>query len=288
MRADAYKLGNLDAALAYGLRKEAGVGSLILPVGLGALGTALGGTLGGGVGAIGGLAANGMLSQLFGSKQAPAVAQRPAPKATFEQMGRAALGSGKDQIWKYLTTPQGQGPAPVAGQKMLAAPKPKFSIFKRASFDVGGSIPLPGFGGLGMSHKDQRERLPGMRKWVPRDTMERAFEYDDQGFDPEAVMDMEAARGELSYPAVGGALAAAAAKKFMPKAGVGGLLLAGLGGAGLGSAYHAATGDRRRADAAEALEGAQRERHKFPISKHQNQTANESSPLAVSRGHGDA
>jgi hypothetical protein len=158
----------------------------------------------------------------------------------------------------------------------------------KLALDVGGSIPIPGMGGLGVSFKDQRERLPGMSRWVPRGAVERGFDYADEGFDPETVMDLEADRGSLVHPASGAALAMAAAAKFAPKSGVGGALVSGLLGAGGGSLYHRATADGRRREGLEALEGAQRERYKFPIRRHPSQTANEASPLAVSRGHGDA
>jgi hypothetical protein len=129
-----------------------------------------------------------------------------------------------------------------------------------------------------------------MSRWVPRSTVERGFDYADAGFDPEAVMDTEAARGELLSPTIGAALAAAAAAKFSPKSGVGGKLLAGIGGAGLGSLYHKATEGSRRREGLEALQGAEleRERYQFPIRHHPTQTANEASPLAVSRGRVDA
>jgi len=172
-------------------------------------------------------------------------------------------------------------------QREMGIKKGSLDRFKLA-IDFGGSIGIPGMGGLGISVKDQQERLPGMSKWVPRGTMERGFEYLDQGFDPESVMDAEAERGSLLHPAIGAALAAAGAAKFAPKSGLGGALLAGLGGAGLGSVYHNATEGRRREEGRQAYVGAENERSRFPIRRHTTQTANEASPLAVSRGHGDA
>lgn len=165
--------------------------------------------------------------------------------------------------------------------------KSSLEQFKLA-VDVGGSVPIPGLGGVGVSFKDQRERLSGMSRWVPRDTIERGFEYADKGFDPETVMDLEGDRGNVMHPLTGAALAAAGALKFAPKSGAGGALLAGLGGLGLGQLYHQHTRDTREQEGLEALEGAQRERSKFPIRRHTIQTANEATPLAVSRGHGDA
>jgi hypothetical protein len=191
-----------------------------------------------------------------------------------------------------VAAPLGMDPEVMAGMRQHFAEqggykKSSLEQFKLA-VDIGGSIGVPGMGGLGISMKDQKERLPGMSRWVPHAAIERGFEYADSGFDPEAVMDAEGERGSLLHPALGAALAAAGAAKFAPKSGVGGALLAGLGGAGLGSAYHHLTGENRRQEGLEAFEGAQRERAEFPIRRHKTQTANEASPLTISRGHGDA
>jgi hypothetical protein len=183
--------------------------------------------------------------------------------------------------------PPGQDPQVMAGMRREFAKKGSLEQLK-LSIDVGGSIGIPGMGGLGVSLKDQQERLPGMSRWVPRGAVERGFEYLDKGFDPESVMDTEAERGSLIHPATGAGLAAMGAAKFAPKSGPGGMLLASLGGAGLGTLYHRATNSQRREDGREAFEGAERERSKFPIRRHPTQTANEASPLAVSRGSGDA
>ena len=156
----------------------------------------------------------------------------------------------------------------------------------KLAFDVSGGIGLPGTG-ASVGIKDQRERLPGMARWVPRSTVERGFDYADAGTDSEVAAEQEAGRGNLSSPLLGAALAAAGANRFFPKSGRSGAALAGLAGAGLGSLYHNATREARGREGYEAVEGAKREREKFPIQKHQQQTATEASPLAVSRGSGD-
>jgi hypothetical protein len=106
----------------------------------------------------------------------------------------------------------------MAGMRREFAKKGSLEQLK-LSIDIGGSIGIPGMGGLGVSLKDQQERLPGMSRWVPRGAVERGFEYLDKGFDPESVMDTEAERGSLIHPATGAGLAAMGAAKFAPKSG---------------------------------------------------------------------
>jgi hypothetical protein len=158
----------------------------------------------------------------------------------------------------------------------------------KIAVDVSAGVSLPILGGASVGFKDQRERLPGMSRWVPRSTVERGFDYADEGVDPQAVAEQEADRGSLSHPLLGAALAAAGVAKFLPQSGPLGPLLGGLVGGGLGTLYNQATQGRRIEEGLEAHTGAQREREKFPIRRHGSQTANESTPLAVSRGHGDA
>lgn len=196
-----------------------------------------------------------------------------------------------------MQAPAAPPAAPAAAAPAASEAKPKekqkgrkkkasLEDFKLA-VDLSGGFGIPG-AGVSFGVKDQRERLPGMSRWVPRSTVERGFDYADQGLDPEAVADLEADRGSIAHPLLGAALAAAGARKFMPQSGALGPLLAGLGGAGLGTLYNKATKDRRIEEGLEGLGGAQREREKFPIARHKTQTANESTPLAVSRGSGDA
>lgn len=180
---------------------------------------------------------------------------------------------------------------PPVPEKKKKAPKEKgrkkkaeLDDFKMA-VDVSTSVGLPG---MSVGFKDQRERLPGMSRWVPRSTVERGFDYTDEGIDPQAISELEADRGSITHPLLGAALAAAGAHKFLPQSGIIGPLLGGLVGGGLGTLYHQATKERRVEEGLEAYSGAQREREKFPIRRHPTQTANESTPLAISRGSGDA
>lgn len=357
MEAVAYKLGQLDAVLCYGMTKSSGMAKLIAPAALAATGAALApdgeGERGAVLGAMGGMALNAGASRLMGGRK-PAPAAAPAPVApagppSFQDIGRATLQQGAESLKKYMLAPPSPRTAaprtvrpasmmitptkpiavkaktapaapaaqpstgPVAGVKKFFARKPAepfdpntwatpeakaefIQAMKKQSslnrfklgMDIGTSVPLVGMNGVGMSFKDQRERLPGMSRWVPRAAMERGFDYVDEGLDPESVMDTEADRGSLTVPALGALLSSAAMHKFAPKSGMTGKLLGGMGGAAAGSIYHYNTRDQRAREGLEAYEGAQRERDKFPIRRHAVQTANEASPLAVSRGTTDA
>ena len=282
MEADAYKLGHLDAVLALGLTKEA-YNKALLPL-VGALGGAVlapDGERAQGA-ALGGLGAFGLQSAVSGHGQhIPAAAAAPASvaatsKISLNDIFEHSKAEAGDRVTNWLNA--------------VAPPRPKLAGLEahKIALDVGGSVPLPGLGGFGVSFKDQRERLPGMSRWVPRGTLERGFDYADEGFDPEAVMDLEANRGSLAHPLAGAAIGALGALKLAPKSGLGGVLLGGLGGAGLGQLYHSQTKDTRAREGLEALEGAKKERYQFPIRRHAVQTANEPTPMAVSRGHGDA
>jgi hypothetical protein len=186
--------------------------------------------------------------------------------------------------WKQ-THPAGKK-EPKEKEKGKREKKSSLEDFKIA-VDMTTSMGIPGTP-FGVGIKDQRERLPGMSRWVPRSTIERGFDHADEGMDADAVEGLEADRGSVAHPLLGAALAAAGARKFMPQSGVMGPLLGGLVGGGLGALYNQATRSRRVEEGLEAFNGAQREREKFPIRRHPSQTANESAPLAVSRGSGDA
>jgi hypothetical protein len=331
----------LDAALEYGITKEALVkailpalgaatGALLAPEGEGTQGAILGG-----LGAFGAQTAalagarklKGVMTPAAkpavppvapGGKQMAQTANLPPHLADLHKWNQQekSYASAQDMIKRETMsnnaelaklnppgpTPQ-ISPATIAASKvhgtdpalvtaMMNAPKPppkqaslaRFKLSVDASVGVG----IPGLPGVSVGVKDQRERLPGMSRWVPRSTVERGFDYTDAGLDPEAVADLEGSKGTLAHPLLGAALAAAGARKFAPQSGLLGPLLAGLGGAGLGTLYNQATKDRRIEEGLEAHSGAMREREKFPIRRHPTQTANESTPLAVSRGTGDA
>lgn len=156
----------------------------------------------------------------------------------------------------------------------------------KLGFDFGIGVNLPGTP-LSVSMKEQRERLPGMDRWVPREDIERGFAYDDAGTSLDEIADEAARRGGVLHPAVGAALAAAGMKALRPTAGVVGPLAAGLLGAGLGAGYHQMTTDDRIDNALQGLQAARRTKQDeggFPIRKHAIQTANESKPVVISGG----
>lgn len=175
------------------------------------------------------------------------------------------------------------GAAPVQGTLPLG--NEQLGLFgKHADVGFGVGIPKTPFS-LSLGRKE--ERLPGMTKWVPRDVIERAYENTDAGYDPQAVMDAEAAHGELLNPAIGAGVGAAAAKFGLPRGGALGTALGALAGAGGASLVHKLTEGRRRGNAAQALRGIATERD-FPLRSQEATTANESSPMAVSRGGDDS
>jgi len=196
------------------------------------------------------------------------------------------MGTADNQAMPAQPIPPTKGRKGKPGNKQIrVASYDPVAMFKIA-IDVGMGVPIPG--GLSLGLKDQRERLPGMSRWVPRSAIERGFDYTDDAVAPEDVAEQESSRGAVMQPLLGAALAAAGARKFLPNSGLAGPLLAGLAGAGLGTAYHHATKDRRVEEGMEAYQGASRERERFPVQRHPSQTANESTPLAVSRGDGNA
>jgi hypothetical protein len=176
------------------------------------------------------------------------------------------------------------GTDPALVTAMMNAPKQASLAQFKLSADISMGMGIPGTP-VSIGLKDQRERLPGMGYWVPRSTLERGFQYVDQGVDPETITALEAEKGTLLDPAVGAALGTVGALKFIPKSGIVGPLLAGLTGAGLGASYNRLTRDRRIAEGIEALRGAQYERERFPVRQIAHPSANESTPLVVSGGH---
>ena len=288
MHPDAYQLGNVDAATAYGLTKEAN--SAIVPLALAGLGAALApdgereraAMLFG----LGGLGLQGLFKK-------PGILPAKPATPSLGDIGKAIIDEGKANIWgkvlnHHVPTPSPRSaPGPVRAAINRLAPL-LHGFGKFGSVDFGFSAPLPFTGGVGMSVKGQKERLKGMGQWVPRETIERAFENVDSGVSPEEAALDEADRGELLEPLVGGGAAALAAHRLLPKSGVPGKVLAGLLGAGVGGLHNAAGRDSRAQGMYESMLAAQRERDEFPIRKHPTQTANESTPLAISRAMEDA
>lgn len=354
MEADAYKLGHLDAALSFGINKEAwakailpaagaAMGAMLAPEGEGLQGAALGG-----LGALGmqsaALAGSNKLKGAFtpkpnphagtpGGKQMAQTAKLPEHLADLHKWNKQEkmFGQTQDMIKREMAgtdaelaklnppgpTPQispataaaskhfgtdpamvtammnapgpmkGAPPMQAPGQVPPPPPKQASLASLKMAVEISGGFQLP-FLGASIGVKDQRERLPGMSRWVPRSTVERSFDYADAGTDPAEVAELEGDRGSLAHPLLGALLAAGAAHRYAPGSGVMGKVLAGLAGGGLGTLYNQQTKERRVNDALEALSGTQREREKFPIRRHPTQTANESTPLAVSRGISDA
>jgi len=112
----------------------------------------------------------------------------------------------------------------------------------------------------------REERLPGMRRWVDRNTIQKAYEGLADGKDPDQLIQEEADSGSILYPLLGAAAG-----------GIGGYNLAGklpadwgaspltsavvgtLTGGAAGAAYQHFTRDNRARDMHEALLGANRD-----------------------------
>ena len=131
---------------------------------------------------------------------------------------------------------------------------------------------------MGLSSKD--ERLDGMNRWVPRHTLEQAFEGVDAGYDEQALTEQAANEGHIAHPAIGAALGAALAHYGIP-ASMGAKVIGGLAGAGMGAMYNHATADGRASDMQEALKGVRKERGT-------SNTAREATPMVVSAAGGNA
>lgn len=120
----------------------------------------------------------------------------------------------------------------------------------------------------------KEERLPGMRRWVDRDVLQRVFAGLEGGAPPEVLVEAEAARGNVAYPAAGAAIAALSARDLaarVPQIAAHGplasALVAALAGGVAGGAYHYGTRGKRQDDAREAIHGARQEIAKFPRPK---------------------
>lgn len=159
----------------------------------------------------------------------------------------------------------------------------KVGFEKLADYNVGTNI---GPVGMGTSSKD--ERLTGMNRWVPRSTIERAYQGLDQGLDQQALLEQAADSGNIQHPAVAAGLAAALAHFGLPGMPSPGLpasakAMAALAGGGAGALYNRLTAGNRTEDMSEAIKGVELEREKNP--KHH--TAREATPMVVSPAGGD-
>lgn len=138
---------------------------------------------------------------------------------------------------------------------------------------------------VGMSEKDVR--LPGMNRWVPRGTVEQAYQGLQQGLDQQALLEEAAEAGNLKHPAIGAGLAAALAHYGLPGVGAPGLgagakvLAAGVGG-GVGAIYNQLSRGRRVSEMREAIKGVHGEQEGMG-----HHSAREDMPLVVSGAGGN-
>lgn len=209
--------------------------------------------------------------------------EMPAPGSVLSPERKAAL--------PKMVAPARQRQRPLVLPASPRAPVGGFH-FKGGSWSVGfGKLAEYGVSvspqGASYSTSSKDERLPGMNRWVPRGTLQRAFEGFDEGYDEQALTEEAGESGHIAHPAIGAALGAALAHYGVAPS-LGGKIMGGLAGAGLGSVYNNATRGDRETNMREALKGVHGERGHHP--KHPNHgktTANESVPMVVSAAGGD-
>lgn len=140
----------------------------------------------------------------------------------------------------------------------------------------------------------KEERLPGMRRWVDRDMLERAMAAQDAGTpQAEYLADEESRsllRGSLGGAGLG-AISGYTLRDMIPHKGISksplqSALLGSLLGAGAGTAAHYINGGERSSDAAEAYRGAARERpaSALPQDRQDQSSAAASTPLLLHTG----
>lgn len=237
-------------------------------------------------------------------QQAPPAAAKPAAVKPWQRQGSYGLegavsgmglpGQPQAQQAAYVAAPpgakpvasvghgEGMGMGGMGGGVSFGSPFDKESSLRRfkLAFDFSLGLNVPGTP-LSVNLKDQKDRLEGMTKWVPREDIERGYKYIEEGAAPEDIVEEASRRGGVSHPLLGAALAALAAKKLAPGSGMAGPALAGVLGAGGGSLYNKLTEGSRIEDALQGYEGAKRT---FPIRRHGVQTANESTPMVMAGG----
>ena len=135
------------------------------------------------------------------------------------------------------------------------------------------------------------ERLPGMRRWVDRDMIQRAMQARAQGMSEDEFMRHEGGRNSFVSPLLGAGVGASLGHgapdwmtNHLPGKAQGPLarsIIGGLLGAGAGAAYHAYKGDDRRGDAHEAWFGAGQNEKAHPRSALPTERRSEGSSSAV-------
>lgn len=182
--------------------------------------------------------------------------------------------------------------SPEAQARVVAARRakrmPKIPLAAKVGFDKLANIGIgTNIGPVGVNFSERDERLPGMNRWVPRETLEQAYQGLQQGLDQQALLEQASASNNLKHPAVGAGLAAALARFGLPALGMpamsgSGTAVAALAGGGLGALYNRATTGKRQTDMKEAIKGVQGEQARAGG----HQSAREATPMVVSgAGH---
>ena len=198
------------------------------------------------------------------------------------------LGAGAD----YLTRPFRGASSPVSTPATPAPssapvgvpPTSRTSLLQRAfgklrskRADYGFSTVIPG---VALNYGAKDERLEGMSRWVPRKTIEQAYQGLEAGYDNQALYDEARETGALTHPAIGALLGALATRKLAPTAHWQLPAVGALTGAGLGAAYSQSTAPKRVEDMRQAIRGVSRERAKQP-------SAREAMPMVMSSSGDD-
>lgn len=171
--------------------------------------------------------------------------------------------------WKQQQ-PAKTAPAPVHLPPLVkpTIAKVGFEKLSDASLTAG----VPGLS-VGLASKD--ERLPGMNRWVPRETLEHAYQGLDDGLDAQALQELAAEQGSVTHPAIGAGIGAALAHFGLSKS-LGSAALGALAGGGAGALYNKHTAGQRQSDMREAVKGVEHERN-----HHGQHTAREAVPMVV-------
>lgn len=117
----------------------------------------------------------------------------------------------------------------------------------------------------------KEERLPGMRRWVDRDTIQSVFSALAAGKSEDEIVSEMEGRGSLTTPLLGAVTGAMASKELaarIPQLAAQGplaaALMTALAGGAAGAVYNLTGRGRRREDAMEAIQGVRGEMAKFP------------------------
>ena len=159
--------------------------------------------------------------------------------------------------------------------------KDGITLVEKQGAELGLSV-TPSGPGVSM-FSSNKERLPGMHAWVPRETIESIHRQLDMGVDPEDV----SVKDSPATPLLAGAAYGGLGGMMLGRSARAGLLGAGLGAAG-GLGAHLLSGKRRKMEAQEALYGVLRERadESRGTARESQSSARESIPMTVSTNVG--